>query len=234
MIHSGFVLLTLLMCALVYTAISIISRKALADDINRKRVKRNVALSLAGWLAYVCVISFSGLLTTTSLPPRVPVFLILPLFVFMVFFFTRQRFNWIINATPVSWLTYTQSFRIGVELLLVSLAINGSFPVAATLEGYNFDILIGVSALAVGYWGVTRVRPNNAMLIAWNLAGLATLAVVIFVVITYAYFPGIWPKKENFSVAEFGSFPFTLLPGFLAPFAIFLHVFSLVKMSRAK
>jgi len=233
MIQTGFLFLTAIMAVLVYSGVIAVARKTVADNNRLQLVKRKTLLLLAGWIAYVSAVSLTGILATPSLPPRVPLFLILPCFAFMVYFFRSSRFSRFIDATPPAWLVYTQSFRIIVELLLVGLYIKGLIPKAATIEGYNYEMVIGITAIAIGYLGYTQKVLPTPILVIWNCCGLATLAIIVFIMISHAYFPGIYTNPGPMSVKDFGSFPNTLLAGFLMPLAVFMHIFSLVKIRRA-
>jgi hypothetical protein len=234
MIKVCFILLTVVMLGLVAIGTNAIVRKTVPDTPKQKRIVFATLLSLLCWLIYIVVVSLSGVLATTALPPRIPLFLILPAFSFMFYFFLSDRFKEFVAAVPLKWLTYTQSFRIAVELMLHTLFLQGLLPRAATFEGYNFEIVIGVTALLVGYFGFTNGMPRKGLLLAWNVAGLGTLAIIVFIMITHAYLPAIWPGGERLAIENFGAFPFTFLAGFLMPLAVFMHIFSIVKMRRNK
>ncbi len=233
MIKASFILLTIIMAALVYAGVHAVSSKAMADEGKRGRFRLHTILLIAGWLAYVSALSLTGILATKALPPRIPLMLILPCFLFIALFFRGGRFRDVINATPPGWLVYSQSFRIVVELLLLGLYLEGILPKAATFEGYNYEIITGITAIAMGYFGATRKVLPQAVVLLWNYAGLATLAVVVFIMISHVYFPGIYTNPDPLLIADFGAFPYTLLAGFLMPLAVFLHIFSIVKTSSA-
>jgi hypothetical protein len=82
----------------------------------------------------------------------------------------------------------------------------------------------------MGYLAFTRKVAGPIFVLLWNLAGLCTLGIVVFIVISHAYFPGLW--GDSFSLKDFAIFPYTLLAGFLMPVAVFLHIFSIVKTRR--
>jgi hypothetical protein len=232
MIKAGFIILTLLLATLVYTGIALVSVKALSDVRKQKQFKARSLAILVGWLTYVSLLSLTGIFTTATLPPRVPLMLILPCLIFIFWFFKSNRFNNFIDATPPEWLVYMQSSRIFVEVLLLGMYAKGMIPKASTLEGYNYEIVIGLSAFAVGYYGYNkRLIPRN-VIIAWNFVGNLTLAIIGFIMISHAYFPHIYTNPGHLSIKEFGSFPYTLFAGFIAPLAIFMHIFSIIKTKR--
>lgn len=228
MIQAGFLLLTFVMALLVYAGMAHAANRATTDAKQRRRYKVRTALVLDAWLIYVSVLSLAGVLATDALPPRMPLLLILPAFGFITWFFLSGRFTAIIAAVPMAWLVYAQSFRIVVELLLLGLCLKGILPQAATFEGYNYDIAAGITALPMGYLACTRRLLPAVVLIIWNILGLCTLVIIVFIIISHIYLPALWPGSQ-LSMAQVGVFPYTLLAGFLMPLAVFLHVFSLVK-----
>lgn len=233
MIKASFILLTLIMAAIVYAGIHVVSSRVMHDEGKRRLFRLRTMLVIAGWLTYIATISLAGVLATKALPPRIPLLLILPCFIFIAWFFRSGRFRDLIDGTPPGWLIYAQSFRIVVELLLLGLFLEGVLPKAGTFEGYNFEIITGITAIAIGYFGATRKVLPRAVLLLWNYMGLATLATVVFIMVSHVYFPGIYADPEPLLIEDFGAFPYTFLAGFLMPLAVFLHVFSIIKMSSA-
>lgn len=231
MLQAGFILLTIAMAVIVFRGAAYAAGPAVADNATRRRFLVRVVVLLVGWLGYVSVLSLLGVLKVGGLPPRIPLLLILPVFGFTAYFFASGRFKGIIAAVPPAWVVYTQSFRILVELLLLGLYLNGILPRAATFEGYNYDIVAGLTAPLVAWAGISRGLLPRVGLLLWNIAGCCTLAIIVFVAITHAYFPAMWPGS-HLSIADFGSFPYTLLAGFLMPLAVFLHVLSIVQVRK--
>lgn len=228
MIYAGFIALTIFLAVVIYIGASVVAGKAYGDTTRAKQFKVRTALLFTVWLVYAGVISATGIFTVSSLPPRVPLLLVLPVFVFFAYFFTNAKFKPIIANTPPSWLVYFQSFRIIVELLLLGLYLNSMLPKAATFEGYNYDILIGITAPLVGYFAFKGAM-KKPLLRIWNVAGIVTLFVVVFIIMTYAYFPQLWDTGSITGNGAF-QFPYMYLASFLMPIALFMHIFSLVKM----
>ena len=125
------------------------------------------------------------------------------------------------------WLIYIQGFRIIMEIILFLLAENGIIQERLTFTGMNFDILAGITALGVG-WLVQRNKISKRSLIVWNSAGIILLLnIVILVILSTPYPFGVF-KEEPLTTMVF-YFPFIWLPGFVAPFALAMHVFSIRK-----
>ena len=231
MLQAGFILLTIVMAILLFRGAAHAARHAYTDDPKQQKkfVVRTIFF-LAGWLIYISIISFTGIFTIASLPPRIPLLLVLPAFLFMLFFFASGKFKAIIHATHQPGLVYMQSFRVAVELLIWGLFLNGILPQAATFDGYNFDILIGLTAPLVAYFFFNRGSMHKGVFIAWNFIGLITLGVVVFILLRHAYFPASGNALGPVILTKgLGIFPYTFLPGFLMPLAVFLHIFSILK-----
>jgi len=92
-----------------------------------------------------------------------------------------------------------------------------------TFEGINFDIIVGVSALLVGYLVQRKIMGRTGVLI-WNFSSLAILSVTVYAFISTYYF-------SNFSTTiqsiQFVKMPYLLLASVLLPFAVFYHVVSI-------
>ena len=232
MLQAGFISLTIALALLIYSGASKIALKAIPDMERQRHFIVRTALLIIVWICYISALSVTGFFTVAALPPRIPIFLVLPAFLFMAYFFASGRFKSIIVATPVHWLINLQAFRIIVELLIWGLFLKGILPGAATFEGYNFDILIGLTAPLIAYFYVQKQLPGKSVLILWNLAGLATLAIVVFILISHAYFPGIWHYRNDILGSGLGIFPYTFLAGFFMPLAVFLHVFTIIRLSQ--
>lgn len=110
--------------------------------------------------------------------------------------------------------------RILIELVLFSLAAYSVIPKSLTFEGRNFDILVGLTAPAIYYFGFVKIKLNKPVILIWNLIGLALLLNVIFNTV-YAV---LVLKQPNFAL---GYFPFFLLPSLIVPLVMFSHLASL-------
>lgn len=232
MLATGFILFTLAMAILLLAGLAQVAKTAIHDPKRRNAFLLKATLTLTAWLTYLTVMSLKGVFTSLSLPPRVPLLLVLPPFAFISFFFLGGKFKNIIASTPAHWPVYFQGFRIVVELFLLNLFLNGLVPKEATFEGYNYDLLIGLTAPVMGWLVFGKQILGRTALIIWNVCGFITLATVVFVFMTHAYLPQIWHKQADIAHMGFGQFPYTYLAGFLMPCAIFMHIFSLVKLKR--
>lgn len=97
----------------------------------------------------------------------------------------------LIEGLPLWTLVAFQGFRLPLELVLHDWGDRGTVPVQMTFEGHNFDIVTGVSALAVaGFVLATRRREAPRwMLWGFNVIGTALLAAVVAIVLLSSPLP---------------------------------------------
>ncbi len=232
MLQACFILLTLLLAIILYLMAVNVSLKAINDPGKQRSFIRKTALILICWLVYISALSVTGIFSITAFPPRIPLLLVSPAFAFIIYFFTNKRFKNIIALTPPAWPVYFQSFRVIVELLIWGLFMKGIFPQSATFEGHNFDILIGLTAPFVAYYTFTKARLGKVIFKLWNIAGLSTLVIIVSIIMRHAYFPSMQNNPENVLIKGFGTFPYTFLAGLFMPLAVFMHIFSLIKIRK--
>lgn len=222
MIEIGFYLLSALM---VFSAYAIIQRSE-----NRKAWRLRYILVAGIWIMYLTIMSNNGVFKIFSLPPRVPLLIVLPMFVTIFIVTSRKSFLAAIDVLPNYWPVYIQSFRIVVELLFYGALLQGVLIEKFTFVGQNYDILVGLSAPAMGFLVQRNVVQRSGILI-WNFASLAVLGFTIYTILSTFYFSDFVPNEQNL---RFGEMPYVLIPGILAPFAIFYHVVSLRQQTRKK
>jgi len=194
-----------------------------------RRIALRVLVGLAVWFLYVGSMSYFGVFRNTAMRPPGTAFLLAPivLFVFslIVFMVRSPAGTRIAVAFPLWIILGIQFFRVGVELFLHQLWIEGIVPKVLTFGGANVDIYIGASAPLIA-WLSTRGRIGWKLAFVWNLLGLLALTnVVIRAVLTV-------PGPFNLIYAEvpnrmFGAFPFTYVPAFFVPLAVTLHVLAI-------
>jgi len=83
---------------------------------------------------------------------------------------------------PLAVLVGFQVFRVPVEVLLHRLYLEGVIPVEMTYAGRNFDIVSGLSAAALAAL-LAKGRGSRALVLVWNVLGLALLANIVTVAV---------------------------------------------------
>ena len=167
----------------------------------------------------------------SSLPPRLLI-APFPCLIAIILLASSKKFTELLRKIPLHWLIYIQSFRILMEIILYMLADNGVIHERLSFAGSNFDILAGISALLIG-WLVQKNKINRPSLITWNIACILLLMTIVFMAILSTPYPFSIFKDEPVNTVVF-YYPFIWLPGFVAPFALAMHVFTLQKIFSEK
>ncbi|MEO8155477.1 MAG: hypothetical protein ABI605_20610 [Rhizobacter sp.] len=153
----------------------------------------------------------------------------MPAILFIALFGVRSaRGAQVAALLPMGLLMGAQVFRVGVELGLHRLWVEGLVPRLMTYEGGNIDIVIGLTA-PLAAWIAGRGPTGRRLALGWNVLGL--VALVNIVVRSALTAPGplnlIHSEVPNLAI---GTFPYTLIAGFLAPLAVLLHVLSIRRL----
>jgi len=183
------------------------------------------------WLALQAVISLTGFYTvTTGSPPRFGLLFIPPVIFIIILFLTRKGKS-AIDAFNVKTLTLLHIVRIPVELGLYLLFLHKMAPEVMTFGGRNFDILCGLTAPFIYYFGYIKNVIGKNVLIAWNIACLILLANVVITAVLSAPFPF---QKFGFDQPDIALFyfPFTWLPCFIVPAVLFAHLATLRRLIK--
>ena len=188
---------------------------------------------IAVWLGYAGIMGHSGVIgDPTRMPPGI--FLLLtPIIAFVVFVLGRSPVGrYLASSLPLALIFALQAFRIGVELTLSALHDTGLTTRLLTLSGGNVEILVGLSAPIVALIA-TRGAGGRRVAFAWNVIGLLSLLNVATRAVLTAPGPLNLIHAELPNVAM-GMFPFTFIPGFMAPLAMMLHVLAFRALRAAR
>ncbi len=188
---------------------------------------------LLAWIALQGIISDSGFYTITdTVPPRF-VFLVLPALAVVVLMMVSKSGKRFVDSLDTRWLTYLHVIRIPVEITLYLLFINKLVPALMTFEGTNFDIVSGITAPIIAYFGYTSKKLSKGILLGWNFLCLALLANIVITAVLCAPFPFQQLAFEQPNVGVL-YFPFTWLPGFVVPMVLFAHLVSIRQLLKIK
>ncbi|HMG82086.1 MAG TPA: hypothetical protein VK559_03545 [Ferruginibacter sp.] len=180
---------------------------------------------LLSWLAVQMFIALTGFYLLTTSTSRFP-FLIIPPIVFIIILFIVKSGRKYIDNLDIKMLTILQTIRIPVELLLFCLFINGKIPKIMTFEGRNFDMLAGLSAPVIYYFGYIKNTIGKNILIGWNFICLGLLLNIVIIAVLSAPFSFQQFGFEQPNIAIF-YFPFIWLPCCVVPLVLFSHLISL-------
>lgn len=204
--------------------------KHLADQKEEyQKLPLAMTVFMGVWLIYLSVLSYTEVLTDYSLPPKMPLLVVLPLFILIIISLFKKATTDFVTTTSVSWLIYIQSFRIIVELIIWGAHKQGIVPLITTFEGYNYDILVGLTAVPLAYYA-KRDKIAPVVLLVWNVASLLILANTVRLFVSSAYFPTEIGHVEALVGAEFTKLPYLLIAGFFMPLAVYIHALSIKQL----
>ena len=194
---------------------------------------RLVVFVSAVWLALQGIIASTGFYTVTdSLPPRL-LLALAPGIVFIIIIFSNKKGREWLDRMELNNLTLIHLVRIPVELILLWLSIYHFIPEIMTFEGRNFDILSGISALLIWYFGFYKNRLNKTVLHFWNLICLGLLINIVAIAILSAPYPFQKFGIDQPNIAVF-YFPFIWLPAYVVPVVMFSHLAAILKLINTK
>ena len=232
LLKSAYLLLTIVITLVLIRIGWFAINKSMSNSQQANKAKTVLVLALLFWHSYLFFISESGILADFSLPPRMPILVIIPLFLFSgVFVYTNRKKTWV-NSIPTHWLVYYQSLRIGIESIFYFSVGAGVLPALVTFEGYNYDILFGISALLIGYFTFTKQLISLKWIDVWNVFGLLVIAFIISLFLTGTYFPEIYEDPNQRLTPIYTQYPYILVAGFLMPSAVFIHFLSLAQQKK--
>lgn len=178
--------------------------------------------ALALWLIYAGALGFLGIARDQHLRPPGLVYLVGPAVLLVLFLARSGAGENLARSVPLAVLLGFQGFRVGVEAALHALWQAGLVPHLLTLARGNVEFLVGATA-PVAAWLSTRGRLGERLALAWNALGSLSLLNVVVRAMLTAPGPlhGIDAEVPNIGL---GLFPYSFIPGFMAPLAMLLHV----------
>lgn len=208
LVHTGFIALPIVMAVLIAWA----SRSW------------RLTFSILAWMLIAAAFAQSGILQRfSSTPPPIGLFLIIGFAATVGVGLSR----WVkhLIELPLAVLVGVQAFRILVEILIHASSTIGLAPRQMTWDGYNFDIVTGITALALAPFA--RAAPTR-LIILWNSMGLALLLWVVG--IAAVSFPTRFQllRPDNTWVAYF---PYVWLPSVLVTAALLGHILIFRKLA---
>lgn len=186
-------------------------------------------LFAVAWLIIQAILGLTGFyLETKAMPPRFIFAIGPPTLALIALFIFAKQFTERISAET---LTYLHIVRIPVEIGLWWLASKKLIPEVMTFEGRNFDILAGLTAPLIGYFGYTQVRLSKPVVLVWNILCILLLLNIVSHGILSAPTPLQMMSFEQPNVGVF-YFPFIWLPAFIVPTVLCSHLICIRQIFR--
>ena len=203
------------------------------SDSDRQAGFNSIAMLLVGWAAAAIGLSWLGVFQgAATRVPTVQFGLGLPIIAGLVLYWRWGTLRRAVDAVPQSWLVGVQLYRTLGATFLILLA-QGRLPGAFAWPAGAGDVLVGLLApfAAVAY--ARRSSRAAGRVLAWNLLGIADLVVAVTT--------GFLTSPSPLQMLAFDqpnrlvtAFPLVLIPVFLVPLSILLHLASLKKLQKSE
>lgn len=172
------------------------------------------------WLAVVGTLAsthfFENLVAS---PPRFA--LVLVGNICMVIYFLKSLK---VSQIKPRFLLLVHSLRLPVELGFHYLYLQHLIPEIMTYQGWNFDIIAGLSALILFlYQHYNQSWLSQRFWLIWNIYGLISLLIIVVIAILSAPLPFQQLAFEQPNIAVL-RFPFIFIPSFIVPIVLVSHL----------
>ena len=187
------------------------------------------------WLIVQAVLTLNNIYNTdtNSFPPKIILTGILPAILTLLFLFLTAKGRQFIDSLPLKNLTYLNIVRIPVEIVLFWLFLNKSIPELMTFQGRNFDLIAGITAPFVAYFGFTKQKISRKAILIWNFICLGLLINIVVNALLSAPSPIQKFAFEQPNIALL-NFPISWLPTFIVPIVLFGHLTSIRQLLKQK
>jgi hypothetical protein len=209
----------------------------LASGKSRASIRRSMLLLgvlLFGWLAAAVFLACLGTFRSAiGQPfPFIGLAILGPIILGSLFMRKSETVQEIIEAVPQSRLVGFQAYRIAGVVFLI-LHAGGLLPAIFALPAGYGDLLVGLSAIVLGVVAHKSQTNPDRLIALWNWCGIFDL--VIAVGTGFLTAPG---RFQTFSLEApnllIGTFPLVMIPIYLVPISILLHLASLSKLRKEK
>jgi len=208
-------------------------KKSTSETTSKKA--NTILCCLTIWLIIQSVLTLKSIYNsnTSSMPPKILLVGILPTILTIIFLFMTQKGREFIDSLPLANVTYLNIVRIPVELVLFCLFLNKAVPQLMTFEGRNFDIIAGITAPFIAYFGLIKGKLSRQIILVWNFASLVLLLNIVVNALLSAPSP---LQKFAFDQPNIAilNFPFSWLPTFIVPIILFGHLTSIRQLKLNK
>jgi hypothetical protein len=187
------------------------------------------------WFALAWSAAINGVFRTGASPspvPLLPLAIFLPVIIGAPLLLLSKRAGQVLDAMPVTWLVALQLYRVFGGWALAAW-MHGALPGVFALPAGIGDVLTGLFAVPAAIAVASGTAQGRKAAIAWNIFGLADLAVAITLgmITSPGRFQLIVPSVPSIGA---GAYPDVLTPAFVVPSSILLHALSLRQLIRRR
>ena len=218
--------ITSLLVGLTYRGLRLGMRRMRYSSSSVRYTGYAAVFVMVGWLLLTGFISFVDLFPKRYLPFLSSTLgVILPL-ISVYYLYNSGKLTKVIMKMTKQWFVNIHFIRVFIELMLWFMFIDGIVPKQMTLEGFNFDIVFGLSAPFVAYRCFKSKEWPIRLALVWNVLG--ALSLIVFIITSLLSTEGPLFLFENDVPNRLAiQFPFIWLQTFIVPFFLFIHFLSI-------
>ena len=219
-----------IVATLLYGLRLALSRAGWSSD-DQRRVVGVSALLLIGWLGVALALGASGVYR--GAPEEIPTIqfgILAPILIGSILIMRSSTMARVIETVPQQWLIGVQLYRaLGIIFLILYGA--GKMPGLFAWPAGIGDVLVGALAPVVAIAYARGPDKNGDLARGWNIVGLTDLGVAVATGMVTAPSP-IQQFAFDLPNELVGTFPLILIPIYLVPLSVLLHLASLTKLRR--
>jgi hypothetical protein len=201
-------------------------------ESDRQQAFRKISILLVAWAAVAIGLSWLGAYEGSARrAPTIQYGVLIPIVAGVLLYQRWETLRRAVEAVPQEWLVGVQFYRT-LGLIFLVLYAQGHMPGAFAWPAGAGDIFVGLLAPVVAFAYARRWTSARRWVQAWNGLGLFDLVVALTT--------GFLTSPSPLQVLAFDSpnrlisaFPLAMVPVFLVPLSILLHLASLAKLRRA-
>ena len=202
------------------------------NERERGRSVKATAAVLIGWFVVAVVLALLGVYRGAGDRfPTIEIGIVIPILFGCLIIRRWAAVSRLIDATPWHWVIAVQSFRVEGVIFLTLYASN-LLPGLFALPAGVGDVVTGLVAAAIGASVAAGRQIRLRTALSWNVFGIIDLIVALATGFLTSPSP-----LQRFAFDHpnelISAFPLVLIPTFLVPLAILLHIISLIQLGRA-
>jgi hypothetical protein len=188
---------------------------------------------LAAWLVAALLPSWLGFYGgTPSQIPTIQYGVLIPMVAGVALFWQWPALRRIVELVPQRWIVSVQVYRV-LGLIFLVLYAGGRMPGEFAWPAGAGDVMVGLLAPVAAIAYARGGRGSGGLLRAWNLLGIADLVVALAT--------GFLTSPSRLQMLAFDRpndlisiFPLIMIPVFLVPLSVLLHLVSLQKLRQTE
>ncbi len=191
----------------------------------RSRIGLPLAIGLSIWFLAAVAAGLAGTFSRGGPPVPLAAFAGVPVIAFLGALATSPSFRRGVRSLDLRVLTALQTTRVVGGVFVVLWAL-GKLPAGFALPAGVGDLFVGATAPFVARFVVPRLPAARSLYAAWTGFGILDLVVAVSSGVLHSATP-VGLLAGPVTTALMGTLPLSIIPTFLVPLALMLHVAAL-------